>query len=58
MWIAKRCGATRHAYVQPNAVGYAAWWTWGTWVMAFEALDGALVWRWRWRDRQAGVRID
>lgn len=47
MWIAKRCGAMRHAYVQPNAVGYAAWWTWGTWVMAFEALDGALVWRWR-----------
>ena len=36
----------RHAYTHPEAVGYAAWYTRDGVTVAFEALDGALIWEW------------
>ena len=44
--------ATRHAYQQPGAVGWAAWWTLFDGVIddppvvAFEHLDGTIVYSW------------
>lgn len=36
----------RHAYAYPEAVGYAAWYTQDDAVVAFEALDGTLIYEW------------
>jgi hypothetical protein len=38
--------AERHAYQQPEAVGYAAWYTLDGVVVAFEQLDGTIVTEW------------
>lgn len=38
--------ATRRAYAQPDQVGWAAWWELHGVVVAFEALDGGMVYSW------------
>ena len=36
----------RHTYANPELVGYAAWYTWDGVTVAFETLDGQLVYEW------------
>jgi hypothetical protein len=36
----------RHPYANPQAVGWAAWWEWDGIVIAFEHLDGTMVYEW------------
>jgi hypothetical protein len=36
----------RHTYQQPDQVGYAAWWELFGTVVAFERLDGTLIYSW------------
>lgn len=38
--------AERHAYAAPEQVGWAAWWEFLGAVVAFEHLDGRMVYRW------------
>lgn len=38
--------ASRHAYAQPDRVGWAAWWEICGAVVAFESLDGGMVYSW------------
>ncbi len=39
-------GATRHAYARPDLMGWAAWWERLGDVVAFEAIDGTMMYEW------------